>query len=181
MIEKHIPVIETERLRLRPLVPDDAEAVYPSLSDHEVMRWWSRPPLESIEETREYLGRVDDDEWRAWAITRNDDDHAIGWVSVGEKRQGDVCEIGYFLIREAWGSGRAREAVAGVIDYLFNEENKRRVFADTDPDNAASIALLERLGFQHEGKLRGEWETHIGVRDSMIYGMLREEWIREQA
>jgi RimJ/RimL family protein N-acetyltransferase len=50
------------------------------------------------------------------------------------------------------------------------------VFADTDPENAASIALLERLGFRREGLLRGEWETHIGVRDSVILGLLRDEW-----
>jgi RimJ/RimL family protein N-acetyltransferase len=50
------------------------------------------------------------------------------------------------------------------------------VFADTDPENAPSIALLERLGFRREGLLRGEWETHIGVRDSLILGLLRDEW-----
>ena len=43
-----------------------------------------------------------------------------------------------------------------------------------------SIALLERLGFQYEGRLRGERETHIGVRDSLIYGLLRDEWTMEK-
>ena len=38
------------------------------------------------------------------------------------------------------------------------------------------IALLERLGFRREGLLRAEWETHIGVRDSVILGLLRDEW-----
>ncbi|WNO54753.1 GNAT family N-acetyltransferase [Stakelama saccharophila] len=175
------PVIETARLRLRRLVADDAEALYPGLSDPETMTWWSRAPLESPESTRDYLATRQKDGWRAWAITRNDDDHALGWVSVGEKRQGGVSEIGYFLIRAAWGSGRAREAVAGVLDQLFRVEEKRRVFADTDPDNAASRGLLERLGFTPEGNLRGEWETHIGVRDSVIYGLLREEWLGERA
>ena len=55
-------------------------------------------------------------------------------------------------------------------------EGKRRVFADTDPENAASNRLLETLGFRREGLLRAEWETHIGVRDSVIWGLLREEW-----
>ena len=48
--------------------------------------------------------------------------------------------------------------------------------AFTDPENAASVALLGRLGFKLEGQLRGEWETHIGVRDSLIFGLLAEEW-----
>ena len=68
------------------------------------------------------------------------------------------------------------EAVARVIDYGFDELELRRIFADTDPENRGSIGLLERLGFQREGRLRGEWETHSGVRDSLIYGLLRDEW-----
>ena len=53
--------------------------------------------------------------------------------------------------------------------------------ADTDPDNVGSIKLLEKLGFQKEGHLRSEWETHIGVRDSLIFGLLREEWESQRA
>ena len=70
--------------------------------------------------------------------------------------------------------------LARVIDYGFVLLKLRRIFADTDPDNLGSIALLERLGFQYEGRLRGEWETHMGVRDSLIFGLLRDEWIMEK-
>ncbi|WP_394357175.1 GNAT family N-acetyltransferase [Sphingopyxis indica] len=49
------------------------------------------------------------------------------------------------------------------------------MFANTGPGNAGSIALLERLGFRREGRLRGEWPTHVGVRDSPIFGMLQGE------
>jgi RimJ/RimL family protein N-acetyltransferase len=170
------PILTTERLRLRSLCVEDADSLFPTLSDTELMTWWSSAPHRSVEETRAYFApRVDRDGWRAWAITLAGDDIAIGWVAAGEKRQGGVTEIGYILAREHWGKGIAREAVSVVIDRLF-AEGQRRVFADTDPDNAASIALLERLGFRREGLLRGEWETHIGVRDSVILGLLRDEW-----
>lgn len=39
-----------------------------------------------------------------------------------------------------------------------------------------SIRLVERLSFRLEGRLRAEWETHIGVRDTLIYGLLKDEW-----
>lgn len=170
------PILATERLRLRPMTVDDAEALFPTLSDADLMTWWSSAPHKSVEETRAYFEpRVDRDGWRAWAITLASDDTAIGWVAAGEKRQGGVSEIGYILARAHWGTGIAREAVSAVIDRLF-AEGQRRVFADTDPENVASIALLERLGFQREGLLRGEWETHIGVRDSVILGLLEDEW-----
>jgi ribosomal-protein-alanine N-acetyltransferase len=67
--------------------------------------------------------------------------------------------------------------VACVIDHLFVTERQRRVFADTDPDNVRSNALLKALGFTLEGRLRAEWETHIGVRDTFLWGLLATEWI----
>jgi len=168
------PPLATERLRLRERRPEDAEALFPSLSDPELMRWWSRPPYESIEELHDHFAQ-ENDVWRCWTITLPESDRAIGFVAAGEKRQGKVTEIGYMLARDHWGTGVAREAVAAVITQLF-AEGQRRVFADTDPQNTASNALLERLGFQREGLLRGEWETHIGVRDSVIWGLLADEW-----
>lgn len=171
------PVLVTERLRLRTLQLDDAEALYPTLADAALMTWWSSAPHSSVEETRAYFAaRIErDPAWRCWAITLAGDDTAIGWVAAGEKRQGGVTEIGYLLARRHWGSGVASEAVSAVIDCLF-AEGQRRVFADTDPENGPSLALLERLGFRREGLLRGEWETHIGVRDSVILGLLKDEW-----
>jgi ribosomal-protein-alanine N-acetyltransferase len=172
------PVLATARLRLRPLRVDDAEALYPALADAELMTWWSCAPHRDVAETRAYFAaRIGiDPDWRSWAITLAGDDRAIGWVAAGEKRQRRVTEIGYLLARDHWGRGIAREAVSAVIDQLF-AEGQRRVFADTDPDNTPSLALLERLGFKREGYLRGEWETHIGVRDSVILGLLNDEWL----
>ncbi|MDG2535429.1 GNAT family protein [Sphingomonas sp. HITSZ_GF] len=169
-------VLETARLRLRPRTPDDAEALFPSLSDAGLMHFWSGPPHADVAQTRAEFARARP-EWRAWAITLKGEDRAIGVVAAGEKRQGNVSELGYMLARAHWGSGIAAEAVGAVIDRIF-AEGQRRVFADTDPENLASRALLERLGFRLEGLLRGEWETHIGVRDTALYGLLRDDWTR---
>jgi [ribosomal protein S5]-alanine N-acetyltransferase len=170
------PPLRSERLRLRAIGPDDAEALHPALADARRMTWWSSPPHRTIEETREYLTFDQDAEaMRSWAVTVPPDAVAIGWVTSVHRRPG-VCEIGYFLSPHASGRGYAREAVGCLLDRLFGVEGYRRVFADTDPDNAPSRRLLESLGFTLEGTLRGEWETHIGVRDSVIYGLLRDEW-----
>ena len=174
-----VPVMESARLRLRPMTVDDAEGMHVIYSDEEAMRWWSHPPLASVDETRAKLAeKTINAEWRAWAITLKGDDTAIGQLAAHEKRQGKVIEIGYSLARSHWHNGYAREAVSRLIDLLFRDEGNRRVFADTDPDNAGSNKLLESLGFVREGVLRGEWETHLGVRDSFIWGLLAEEWPR---
>ena len=169
--------METARLRIRPMTVDDAEGMHVVYADEEAMRWWSHPPFTSLDQTRAKLAKnVASTDWRAWAITLKGDDTAIGQLAAHEKRQGKVIEIGYSLARAHWGKGYAREAVSRLLDLLFREEGNRRVFADTDPDNAGSNNLLESLGFVREGVLRGEWETHLGVRDSFIWGLLAEEW-----
>lgn len=174
MTPRAMPLLATGRLRLRPRGVEDAEALFPAMADAELMRWWSHAPHTDMEQTRANFAR-EDDAWRCWAITRVGEDRALGFVAAGEKRQGNVTELGYLLAREAQGLGIAAEAVAAVIDRLF-AEGQRRVFADTDPENRASRALLERLGFTLEGLLRAEWETHIGVRDTALYGLLAQEW-----
>lgn len=167
---------ESARLAMRPQVVDDADALFEAYSDETLMTYWSCAPHQDVEETRAYLtSRVPPDGWRGWSITLKGDDRAIGTLAAGERRNG-VMEIGYMLARRHWGQGYAREAVGRLLDLLFLEEGRRRVLADTDPENAPSNALLRSLGFTLEGHLRGEWETHLGIRDSYIWGMLREEW-----
>ena len=173
------PILTTRRLRLRPLVAEDARALHPMLADADLMAYSADGPLGTVSDVRTYLAEeAEPGNQRTWAITRTGDDRAIGWVS-GSEADGDdrggVTEIGFILAREAWGCGIASEAVTAVIDRLF-AEGRRRVFADADTENVASILLLERLGFRRERLLRDEWETHLGMRDSLIYGLRKREW-----
>lgn len=168
---------ESERLTMRPTRVEDAEALFEAYRDVELMRYWSSAPHASVDETRAYLTpRIDKTDWRGWTMVRKSDGRVIGTLAAGERRPG-VSEIAYMLMRSAWGRGFAREGVTRLIDLLVREEGKRRVFADTDPDNDASNRLLESLGFRREGLLRGEWQTHIGVRDAVAWGLLAEEWV----
>ncbi|MBX9815296.1 MAG: GNAT family N-acetyltransferase [Sphingomonas sp.] len=154
----------------------DAEALFEAYGDDALMRYWSSAPHRSVAESRDYLANgAEDGDFRGWTITRASDGAVLGTLAACRERDG-VASLGYLLIRRHWGQGYAREAVARLLDLLFHEERQRRVMADVDPENAASNALLKDLGFTLEGRLRGEWETHIGVRDSFIWGMLREEW-----
>lgn len=170
------PTLTTARLVLRQLREDDAAALFAVLSDPEVMTWWSSGPHVSISETADYVvsNAAEGGGHICWAITAGDD-VALGWVILIDGKPG-VAEIGYILRRDRWGDGIAREAVARVITHGFDSMGLRRIYADTDPENAGSIALLEKLGFRREGWLRAEWVTHIGVRDSLIFGLLRDEW-----
>ncbi|MCU6453641.1 GNAT family N-acetyltransferase [Sphingomonas sp. A2-49] len=161
-----LPTLTTARLTLRPPVADDADALFATMADAAAMRWWSCAPFEDIDALRAYLA-----DGSAWSVVH--DGRVAGFVSVHDRRP-EVTEIGYLFVHAARGHGIAREAVAAAIAERF-AAGYRRIFADTDPDNTASIRLLEALGFTCEGRLRGEWRTHIGVRDTLLYGLLSDD------
>lgn len=171
-----LPTLTTERLVLRPLVEDDTAAMHIAMSDVDLMHWWSSAPHQTLEETRKYVAaNAAQAQWLTWAITE-DGGEALGWVVLTEHREG-IRELGYILRRDHWGRGYAREAVRAVISHGWSAMGLRRIFADVDPENTSSVKLLVDLGFRQEGHLRGEWETHIGIRDSLIFGLLKEEWV----
>ncbi|MEI9849584.1 MAG: GNAT family N-acetyltransferase [Sphingomonas sp.] len=117
-------MLETARLRLRERLSGDADALHVNFTDPELMRWWSAAPHTSVEQTRAMFAK-ERPEWRCWSITFQGDDTAIGFVAAGEKRQGNVTELGYMLARAHWGGGIAAEAVSAVIDRIFAEGQRR--------------------------------------------------------
>jgi len=170
------PILKTDRLTLRPLVMTDAAALHVAFVDKDLMTWWSSAPHNELNETEAYLEvNVHEDRYMTWAITYENDE-ALGWVVLLDHRS-RVKEIGYILRRSHWGKGIAYEAVSRIIKYGFEDLELRRIIADTDPDNTASNSLLKNMGFQKEGYLREEWETHLGVRDSIMWGLLKRDWL----
>lgn len=78
-----------------------------------------------------------------------------------------ACHLGYAVDKALQGQGLMQEVVAAGIDYLFRERGLHRIMASYMPANHRSGALLERLGFEREGRARdylminGRWEDHI--------------------
>jgi RimJ/RimL family protein N-acetyltransferase len=85
-----------------------------------------------------------------------------------------VGEIGIIMRPEATGRGLASKALNLVIAHGFGSLGLHRIGADIDPDNTSSMSLFLRAGFQREGLLRGNWKTHLGIRDSIIMGKLKD-------
>ncbi|WP_435176064.1 GNAT family N-acetyltransferase [Halorussus sp. AFM4] len=99
----------------------------------------------------------------------------IGFVAVQDvdwKRP----ELVYWLVPEVHGEGYGREAVALVLDYVFRTYDAPAVEAGAYAFNDASRGLLESLGFEEEGRLRKRRFVDGEHVDSIVYGLLREEW-----
>jgi RimJ/RimL family protein N-acetyltransferase len=166
------PTLAADDIALRPLTVDDAPALFVAHSDPETHHYWSSPPHADAGETARYIERtLTASGANAWAITR-DGGQALGRIALFVLREG-VGEVGVILRRDAQGRGLAATALQLVEQYAFNDLGLHRLVADIDPDNNASLSLFLRAGFQREGLLRGNWKTHIGVRDSVIMGKLR--------
>jgi ribosomal-protein-alanine N-acetyltransferase len=150
-----IPLV-TERLRIRPFTLDDAEAMYRVWGDPEVMRYIPREPAKSVDEIRERLERTlatpRERGMGVWAITRRDDDAAIGVAAlVAVEGKGPEIEVAYHLARDAWGKGYATEAAAACVRYGFDEIGLERITGLTFPANIASQRVLEKIGMKRLG------------------------------
>ena len=175
------PVLTSPRLVLRETADRDAEAIFEMESDPVAMRYWSRPPMRDISEAIAAIERAKGyfparDALR-WSITRPAEDRMLGHVSLFNfSEQSARADIGYGLARRHWGQGFMNEALAAVIDYAFGPLGLRRLEADIDPRNLASVRALERLGFLHEGLLRERWQVADEISDTVFMGLLAREW-----
>jgi ribosomal-protein-alanine N-acetyltransferase len=168
-----LPTLSAPGVVLRPLERSDAESLFAAHGDERTHHYWSGPAHRNIEETRQYIAdTIAMTGAHVWAITENGG-QALGRIALFVQREG-VGEIGIIMIPAATGRGFASKALKLVADYGFGPLDLHRIAADIDPDNNASISLFLRGGFQREGLLRGNWKTHLGVRDTVMMGKLRD-------
>jgi len=180
-----IPVITATRLLLRPLADADVPALFEQFSDPEITRFWSSPPLVTIADAQTLLDEINDEFQRGelleWGLERLDTPGVIGTCALSHLDLGNRRgEIGFSLRRNAWGNGYMSEMLPVLVDYAFTDLGLHRLEADVDPRNAASIRLLEGLGFRQEGHLRERWRITGDVQDSLIFGLLEPEWASRQ-
>ncbi len=145
------PIIITERLNLRKVVPSDVDRVYYLRSDKEINKYIKRAP-----QTREmaiaHIQLLDDnlktDKAIAWGITTKESDVLIGsiclWNFSEDKK---TAEVGYDLDPEFQGKGIMSEALKAVLDFAFNQRGFKTVEAYTDYRNIPSKKLLKLHGF----------------------------------
>ncbi len=168
------PTLSAADVVLRPLAVSDAEALFVAHSDEETHHYWSGPAHESVEQTAQYIAdTIAHPGAHCWAITEAGEE-ALGRIALFVQRAG-VGEIGIIMRRDATGRGLASKALNLVIEHGFTALDLHRIGADIDPDNTSSLSLFLRAGFQREGLLRGNWKTHIGVRDTVMMGRLRDQ------
>ncbi|WP_030398441.1 GNAT family N-acetyltransferase [Kitasatospora purpeofusca] len=169
------------RVALREFRADDVADALLIVGDDQVTRWLSfdsRTP----EQTRAMLdGAVERarleprDEYYLAVTPLEDEQRVVGFVRIGLAGV-KAGKLGYAVAAGHWGLGYATDAARAIIRLGFEELGLHRVSAAIGPDNAASIAVVERLGFSREGVLRDHVFTNNAWRDSVLYSLLADEW-----
>jgi len=163
-------VIRTARLTLEPLEPAHADAMFEVLRDPVLYRHLDSKPHATVEYTREVYARLatrtspdGTERWLNWIVMP----HGAGPVGFVQAtiRVAGTAWIAYLFAREAQGRGYASEAVGAMKDHLVERHGIDRFLATVEPDNRASVALLERCGLRvaHDAEAAGHRVDPIDV------------------
>ena len=177
----HFPTLTTNRLLLRHILPDDAEALFTILSDEVAMEFYGNEPHQSLDGTRELIRQIQaryaQREALRWGIALPGEDRLIGSCGLFHFDAGfDRAETGYELNRAFWGKGIMTEAMSAVLTFGFRELGLHRVEAMIDIANESSKSLLLKLGFTYEGNLRQRYPFRDHFEDEHYFGLLKDEW-----
>lgn len=167
--------LETARLRLRPFVPADLDALVPITSDPEVMRYIGEEHPLTREETEANLQTIINGFRRRgfgrFALIEKAGGALLGYCGLGcPSYAPGVVELVYLMARAAWGRGLASEASRACLRYGFEELRLAEIIALTKQGNLRSRRVMERLGMRY-------------VRDDNFYGyacvryaISRDDW-----
>jgi RimJ/RimL family protein N-acetyltransferase len=170
-------MIETERLALRLPVAGDAASVAEALADPEVMRFIGTGATGTFTDAVEQVALMrrawEEDGFGRFIVVRAEDGETLGrvgllvwdpdaWRSgirseIGERAE---IELGWTLLRKAWGQGYATEAAVAVRDWAWRRVQPRRLISLIHPENARSVGVATKIGETFETTIT----THRGVR-----------------
>ena len=175
------PLIQSQRLSIRPITVDDAHDLFKYRADAETNKFQGWIP-KIIDDVVVFISKTatainQPNSWFQLAIINKDTQELIGDIGLhflgDENKQ---VEIGCTLSKNQHGKGYATEALKSIISYLFFELNKHRISTSIDPGNTSSIALVERLGFRKEAHFRSSLFINGQWVDDVVYALLNDEW-----
>lgn len=174
--------IETERLHIRNLKSTDLDAFHFYRSNPEVARYQNFNPM-TVEEAAEFIDRQKDKlfgepgEYVQYGIENKATGKIIGDCAIKlDEYDVRIATIGITISHTEQQKGYAKEAMKGMLAFLFDEKGVLRVTEILDAENMASKSLVESTGFRQEGHFieniffKGKWGSEFQ------YAMLKREW-----
>ncbi|OUS68767.1 GNAT family N-acetyltransferase [Paenibacillus sp. MY03] len=172
-----IPVIETPRLRLRPLRMKDASDVFHYFARDEVTEYYDVESFTELEQAEKLIqfwhDRFHNQQAVRWGITLRSQDRVIGTCGFHNWTQKHCkAEVGYELSPEYWRQGIMAEALHAIMHFGYGRMALNRIAAIILPGNTGSRRLLEKMGFYEEGTLKEYYYKKASFRDAIIFSKL---------
>jgi len=174
---KPFPVLTTDCLVLRRITNDDANELFFLRSNEDVMRYIDRPRPKSLEDITQLVEKIDamidGDNGISWAITLKGEPRLIGHISFHVlKKENYRAEVGYMLHPHHYRKGIMTEALRAVLNYGFETMRLHSVEAIVNPENEASISLLQQNNFVREAYFKEDFFWQGKFLDSAIYSLI---------
>ncbi|MFF7153808.1 GNAT family N-acetyltransferase [Streptomyces sp. NPDC008139] len=182
--------LTTERLLLRPLAPDDAEALYVACQDPDIPRWTAVPSPYTHENAADFVGRICPEGWRDdtmynFGVFTADSGALVSSMGLlrfgasgltGPERQ---AELGYWTAKEQRRKGYTAEAGRAVCAWAFDALGVERIEWYAEAGNDGSRAVARSIGFVMEGTVRSKILYAGTRRDAWSGSLLPTDWDRE--
>ncbi len=176
--------IETKRLVVRCYNPSDASLLAESVTENvEHLRPWMpwvysepEPIEEKFQRLKRSRGMFDLGQDFAYGIFNQGETKVLGSTGLHTRLGDRELEIGYWIHKDYIHQGLVTESTAALVKVSFEILRVHRIEIHMDPANTASAAIPRKLGFNHEGTLRGKLRFLDTWRDTMIWGLLESEY-----
>jgi len=181
-IFKHLPALETGRLRLRRLSLRDANDVfeYASVPDvAENVSWdYHRNISDSINFLRLIVQQYEDCRPSPWGIVFKENSRLIGTIGFHIWSHNNFfAEVGYALSKDYWNKGIMTEALKAVLDFGFTRMHLNRIEAMCKLNNTASEKVMLKCGMKYEGLLIQKLFAKDHFHDLKLYAILKSDFI----
>ena len=182
MTHKGTVTLETNRLILRRLTIDDADAMFKNwASDHEVAKFltWHAHTDVSVSELiiNSWLPLYDKPDYYHWTIVLKESMEPVGTIAaVSQQEDINMVHIGYCIGQNWWNKGITSEAFKEIIPFFFEEVGVNRIESRHDPQNPNSGKVMIKCGLQYEGTKRQGDVNNQGICDAAYYALLAKDY-----
>ena len=164
--------IEGKQINLRKLKKFDAPSIYKHAKDFDIAKYTTLPHPYKLKNAEDFVKithqKIRKKKAFELGIELKETKEIIGMVSLMNiDYDNKNAEVGYWLGKKYWGKKLMKEAVKLILNFGFKELKLVRIYARVMHPNIASAKLLEKLGFQYEGRMRkttlrkGKWMDHL--------------------
>ncbi len=181
MKEEKKVIIRGQRIQLRKTVREDMELKVRWYNDPEVNKTLVLPEKLELKKTYEWFERVQQGDSREDWIIETLDGKAIGLIGIKEINENNKSGLLYIVIgdKNYWGKGLGYEAELLAIHYGFKHLKLHRVLGGALENNPASIAVINKIGFHHDGTSRDEYFADGMYYDFHRYSILEDEFYQK--